>query len=54
MTEDQIECAVERKIDAIDARYMASKMTQAEYDAAIKAVNDWADREYRLAACPLG
>ncbi len=42
MTEDQIERHVDRKIDAIDRLFLRGGYTQAEYDAAIKAVDDWA------------
>lgn len=48
MTEDQIERRVESKIDAIDRAFMTGRMTQAEYDAAIKAVDVWATMQYRL------
>jgi hypothetical protein len=49
MTEEQIERAVERQFDALDARFMStgSSMTQAEYDAAVLAIGDWSDRQYR-------
>lgn len=50
MTEDQIECRVSRKVDALDARFMAGKMTQEEYDAAQKAISEWADKEYAFLA----
>ena len=54
MTEDQIERAVQRKVDSLDARFMAtgSTMTQADYDAAMAAITAWAEREesYALAA----
>jgi len=46
MTEDQIERAVERKVDRLDALFMTTDLTQAEYDAAQKEVQAWADREY--------
>jgi hypothetical protein len=47
MTEEQIERAVERKVDNLDARFMAtgSTMTQAEYDAASAEILRWADNE---------
>lgn len=48
MTEEQIERSVERKINALDARFMTTNMPQAEYDAAIKQIHEWADREYRF------
>ena len=48
MTEEQIERVVSRKIDNLDARFMNSPMTQAEYDAAMKAIDAWAEVEYRF------
>ncbi len=48
MTEDQIERAVERKTDGLDARFMARKLTQAEYDAEHRAIARWADTQYRF------
>lgn len=48
MTEEQLERAVERKVNSLDARFMNSKMTQAEYDAEMKEINDWAEKEYRF------
>jgi hypothetical protein len=47
MTEDQIERVVELFADRTDARFMAGKMTQAEYDAANRKVAAWADEQYR-------
>jgi hypothetical protein len=51
MTHDQIERLVEAKVDRLDARFMApgSTMTQAEYDAAMQAIDRWAEWEYRFA-----
>lgn len=48
MTEEQIERAVERKVNALDARFMNSAMTQAEYDELSAAIAQWADNEYRF------
>ena len=50
MTEEQIERAVERKVDALDARWMNmnNKMTQSEYDFEMKKIVHWADIEYRF------
>jgi hypothetical protein len=47
MTEEQIERAVERKFDALDARLMAGS-SQEEYDKASARIAAWADREYRF------
>lgn len=48
MTEDQIERRVEKMTDRLDARYMAdgSAMTEAEYKAELKDIDDWAQTEY--------
>jgi hypothetical protein len=46
MTEDQIERAVERKYDRIDAQLMAGKLTQAEYDFEHKCIMRWAEDRY--------
>lgn len=45
-TEHRIECAVERMTDRADAAYMAGRMTEEEYRAEMKRINDWAESEY--------
>jgi hypothetical protein len=48
MTEEQIESRVCRMYDELDARFMQSNsMTFDEYDRLGKAINDWADAQYR-------
>lgn len=42
MTEDQLERYVERRMDALDHRFLNSDMTQEEYDAEVRKLNDWA------------
>lgn len=49
MTEDQIENAVSRRTDGIDARYMRGALTEAEYQAEMKALNAWAEAQYAAA-----
>ncbi len=49
LTEEQIERRVERMIDGIDHVYLTTSMARAEYDALIRAVDAWAEREYRHA-----
>jgi hypothetical protein len=49
MTEDQIERAVERTTDAIDAQYMAGKLSESEYKDKLSKLDQWAEREYRFA-----
>lgn len=45
MTEDQIERVVERRIDAIDKRYLAGEWTEEEYREKIREVDEWAKRQ---------
>ena len=51
MTRDeyQIEVAVERKTDRIDARYMRGDLTHDEYLAEMDALNKWADEQFASA-----
>ena len=46
----QIEIKVEKWVDRLDARYLAdnSTMSEAEYKAQLKAIDDWADQAYRF------
>lgn len=46
LTEDQIERHVERMIDRLDVRFVRGALTQAEYDLRMRAIDDWAQREY--------
>lgn len=48
MTEEQIECSVERKFDSLDRRLMAGKLTQEEYDRAADDIHRWAENEYAV------
>jgi hypothetical protein len=48
MTEQQIETRVEHMFDDLDHRYMNSNsMTADEYDRQCKAIDRWADEQYR-------
>ena len=47
MTEDQIERAVERKTDWLDAALMSGKISQAQYDAEQRKLTEWANAQYR-------
>jgi uncharacterized membrane protein len=49
MTKDHIERIAERLIDMLDARFMAGKITQAQYDAEMRQISQWADSESRFA-----
>jgi hypothetical protein len=48
MTDDQLEIHIQHVMDRLDARFMRSPMTQAEYDAEVKRINAWAERQYDL------
>lgn len=50
MTEDQIEREVERQFDRLDARLMAGKLSQVEYDRKSRAIDEWASSQYAKAA----
>jgi hypothetical protein len=43
MTEEQIERIAERKMDQLDAKLLNGKLSQAEYDAAVKELDRWLD-----------
>jgi hypothetical protein len=47
MTEDQIERRVERVMDALDARLMSGKLSQADYDWEVVSLDKWASQQYR-------
>jgi hypothetical protein len=45
MSEEQIERAVESRTNALDRRLMRGAITQAEYDAEMRALSRWADQQ---------
>lgn len=47
MTETQIETAVEKRMDALDERYLAGRMTDSEYRTAVRALDTWASTRPR-------
>ncbi len=47
MTEAQIERAVERQMNRLDARLLGNRMTQGEYDHEVMLLDKWADQQYR-------
>lgn len=49
MTEDQIECRVERMIDAADRRYMSGELTKTAYERRMREISEWADAQYSRA-----
>lgn len=48
MTEDQIERRVEHMFDELDGRFTRGEIDQHSYDSGTKAIDAWADRQYRL------
>jgi hypothetical protein len=54
MTEQQIELSVEHKVSALDRAFMnpANRMTQATYDAEMKAIDRWAQAQLMKATPP--
>jgi len=46
MTADQIENKVERAMNGLDARLMGGKLSQAEYDREVVALDKWAQQQY--------
>lgn len=46
LNEESIERIVERRIDRLDALFMAGKIHQLEYDIRMKAIREWADKEW--------
>ena len=46
MSEDEIERRVERMVDALDRRFMKSAMDQAQYDAEMAKINQWAEKAW--------
>ena len=47
MTEDQIEVAVERRIDRLDDMLMRGEIDQKKYDREIIIVDKWASQQYK-------
>ncbi len=45
MTEDQIERRVETSTNAIDASFMAGRITQEQYDKQMRELAEWADKQ---------
>lgn len=50
MTEYQIELTVECTMNAFDRQLLAGVMTQEDYDAHVKRLDDWAERQFQHAA----
>jgi hypothetical protein len=43
LTEEQIEAAVERCVDYLDRVFMKGLMSQKDYDANMRELNEWAE-----------
>jgi len=52
MTEDQIERRVELMTDAVDARYMAGRLTETDYQRELREIDRWAERQLAVATNP--
>jgi hypothetical protein len=46
MTEEQIERRVESMVDHLDRLLLSGQMTQGEYDAAMRSLNQWAEDQW--------
>ena len=46
MSDEQIERMVEGRVNRLDALFMAKGITQAEYDAEQRDIQEWAERRY--------
>lgn len=53
MTEDQIERTVERMTDNADRLFMSGTIDQTTYDAKMRDIATWADKQYRHATLPI-
>ena len=49
MTEDQIERIAERWMDNLDRQLTKGMITQEEYEAEVKQLDEWCKDEYRQA-----
>ena len=47
MTEDQIERIVERQMDKLDLQLTKGMLTNEEYEAEIRELDNWANDAYR-------
>lgn len=45
LTEEQVELHVEKRQDALDAAWISGNLSQEEYNAGCKAIDDWAKRK---------
>ena len=50
LREHEIELAVERMIDRLDARYVADCLTEEEYNKDMDEIKAWADKQYDILA----
>ena len=50
LKEHEIELAVERMIDRLDARYVADCLTEEDYKESTEEIKAWADKQYDILA----
>ena len=50
LKEHEIELAVERMIDRLDARYVADCLTEEDYKKGMEEIKAWADKQYDILA----
>jgi hypothetical protein len=50
MSEDEVERRVERMVDALDRRFLTSKMDQAQYDAEMAKIDAWSQAAWTAPA----
>lgn len=46
LSEEQIERRIEKATDRLDRQFMNGSITQEEYDAEIKALDEWANEQF--------
>ena len=44
--ESEIEGAIERKIDRLDEEFIGGMISEVEYEASMKNINKWGEKEY--------
>jgi hypothetical protein len=49
MSEEQVERALERAMDALDERYLSTPMTPDEYAVELAKLERWAEAQYAAA-----
>jgi hypothetical protein len=47
LTEDQVERAIERQVDAADRAFMAGRISQVDYDKLIRDIDAWGKEQMK-------